>query len=46
MPIMQATIPAIARPEQVAATIAWLASDDASGVNGVILPCDGGWSAL
>lgn len=46
MPIMQATIPAIARPEQVAAAITWLASDDASDVNGVILPCDGGWSAL
>jgi NAD(P)-dependent dehydrogenase (short-subunit alcohol dehydrogenase family) len=46
MPIMQATIPEIARPEQVAAAICWLASDDASDVNGVILPCDGGWSAL
>ena len=46
MPIMEATIPAIARPEQVAAAITWLASDDASDVNGVILPCDGGWSAL
>jgi NAD(P)-dependent dehydrogenase (short-subunit alcohol dehydrogenase family) len=46
MSIMQATIPAVARPEQVAAAVTWLASDDASDVNGVILPCDGGWSAL
>ena len=45
-PIMQATIPPIARPEQLAAAITWLASDDASNVNGVILACDGGWSAL
>ena len=45
-PIMQATIPPIARPEELAATITWLASDEASNVNGAILACDGGWSAL
>jgi NAD(P)-dependent dehydrogenase (short-subunit alcohol dehydrogenase family) len=45
-PIMAATIPPIARPEELAATITWLASDDASNVNGAILACDGGWSAL
>jgi len=45
-PIMQATVPPIARPEELAAAITWLASDDAADVNGVILPCDGGWSAL
>jgi NAD(P)-dependent dehydrogenase (short-subunit alcohol dehydrogenase family) len=45
-PIMQATIPAIARPEELAAAITWLASDDASNVNGVVLASDGGWSAL
>ena len=45
-PIMQATMPPMARPEEVAAAIAWLASDDARNVNGVILACDGGWSAL
>lgn len=45
-PIMQATIPPIATPEQLAAAITWLASDDASNVNGVVLPSDGGWSAL
>jgi NAD(P)-dependent dehydrogenase (short-subunit alcohol dehydrogenase family) len=45
-PIMQATIPPIATPEELAAAITWLASDEASNVNGVIMACDGGWSAL
>jgi NAD(P)-dependent dehydrogenase (short-subunit alcohol dehydrogenase family) len=41
-PIMQTTIPSVASAEQLAATICWLLSDDASNVNGVILPSDGG----
>jgi NAD(P)-dependent dehydrogenase (short-subunit alcohol dehydrogenase family) len=45
-PIMQTTIPPVATADQLAATIAWLLSDDASNVNGVILPSDGGWSAI
>jgi len=32
--------------DQPAATITWLLSDDASDVNGAILPSDGGWSAI
>jgi NAD(P)-dependent dehydrogenase (short-subunit alcohol dehydrogenase family) len=45
-PIMQTTVPAVATAEQLAATICWLLSDDASNVNGAILPSDGGWSAI
>jgi len=33
------------RPEEVAAAIAWLLSDDASYVSGVALPVDGGVTA-
>ncbi|RPI23114.1 MAG: SDR family NAD(P)-dependent oxidoreductase [Chloroflexota bacterium] len=39
-------IPKTASPEELAAGIAFLASDEASNFNGVILPCDGGWSAV
>lgn len=33
-----------AQPDQIAAAISWLASDEASNVNGALLPDDGGWS--
>jgi len=36
----------IASAEEVAKVAVFLASDDASYVNGVILPVDGGWSAI
>ncbi len=39
-------IPQVATPEELAAGIAFLAADEASNVNGVILPCDRGWSAI
>ncbi|KUG60038.1 MULTISPECIES: SDR family NAD(P)-dependent oxidoreductase [Kocuria] len=39
-------IPYTATAEQVAAVIVFLASDDASNVNGVVMPSDGGWSAV
>lgn len=39
-------IPATAEAEELAAGIAFLASDEASNFNGVILPGDGGWSAI
>ena len=45
-PIMQATVPPMAEPEELAAVITWLLSDDASNVNGAIIPSDGGWSAI
>jgi NAD(P)-dependent dehydrogenase (short-subunit alcohol dehydrogenase family) len=41
-----AVLPPIAQPEQLAASITFLLSDDATNVNGAILPSDGGWSVV
>jgi NAD(P)-dependent dehydrogenase (short-subunit alcohol dehydrogenase family) len=35
----------IGNPEEIANAVVWLASDDASFVNGVNMPVDGGWTA-
>jgi len=43
---MQATVPTPVEADVMAASITWLASDDASNVNGVVLASDGGWSAV
>lgn len=45
-PIMQATIPAPATSDDLAATITYLLSDDAGNMNGAVVACDGGWSAI
>jgi NAD(P)-dependent dehydrogenase (short-subunit alcohol dehydrogenase family) len=46
MPFMQASAPSrIAQPEELAAAMAFLASKEASYINGAILPVDGGWFA-
>ena len=45
-PLMQANVGGLAEPEELAAAIAWLASDDSPNVSGVVLPSDGGWSAI
>ena len=43
-PVMAATVTRIADADELAAAITYLASDDASNINGAILPVDGGWS--
>lgn len=45
-PLMQTVIPPPASAAQLAASITFLLSDDGSNVNGVVLPSDGGWSAI
>jgi len=45
-PIMQVVIPTPVTADVLANSISWLLSDDAANVNGVILPSDGGWSAV
>ncbi|NTW38805.1 MAG: SDR family oxidoreductase [Cellulomonadaceae bacterium] len=37
-------LPPIAEPEQLAASITFLLSDDGTNLTGVVLPSDGGWS--
>ncbi len=45
-PLFSTNVPPPAQPDQIAAAICWLLSDDASDVSGSILPVDGGWAAV
>ncbi|GAA4162192.1 SDR family NAD(P)-dependent oxidoreductase [Gryllotalpicola daejeonensis] len=45
-PFMQAVVPGMAQPEQLASSIAWLLSEDSANVNGAVLANDTGWSAI
>lgn len=42
--LLLATLPPIAEPAQLAASITFLLSDDGTNLTGVIMPSDGGWS--
>jgi NAD(P)-dependent dehydrogenase (short-subunit alcohol dehydrogenase family) len=42
--MMMSTLPPIAEPAQLAASITFLLSDDGTNLTGVIMPSDGGWS--
>ena len=44
--LAMAVLPPLAEPEALAASITFLLSDDGVNLNGVILPSDGGWSAV
>ncbi|MFC5745332.1 SDR family NAD(P)-dependent oxidoreductase [Actinomadura rugatobispora] len=43
--LAKATMPPKGEPDEIAALISWLGSDEASFVNGAVVSADGGWSA-
>lgn len=43
--LSMATIQRMAKPDELATSISWLASDEAVNVNGAVLLSDGGWGA-
>jgi NAD(P)-dependent dehydrogenase (short-subunit alcohol dehydrogenase family) len=43
--LAMATMPAAAEPDEIATLISWLASGEASNVNGACVTADGGWAA-
>jgi NAD(P)-dependent dehydrogenase (short-subunit alcohol dehydrogenase family) len=45
-PLLQTIVPRPAEADDIAAAIAFLASDEARNINGAVLASDGGWSAL
>jgi NAD(P)-dependent dehydrogenase (short-subunit alcohol dehydrogenase family) len=45
-PFLQTAVPPVAAPEELAAAITWLLSDDSANVSGTVLASDGGWTAV
>jgi NAD(P)-dependent dehydrogenase (short-subunit alcohol dehydrogenase family) len=45
-PFLQVNVPPVAPPEDLAAAITWLLSDDSANVSGAVLASDGGWAAI
>ena len=43
--LAMATMPDAAEPDEIATLISWLASDEASNVNGALVTADGGWAS-
>jgi NAD(P)-dependent dehydrogenase (short-subunit alcohol dehydrogenase family) len=43
--LAMATMPDAAEPDEIAALISWLVSDEASNVNGALVTADGGWAS-
>lgn len=42
--LSMATMPAAAKPDQIASLISWLGCEEASNVNGAVVSSDGGWA--
>jgi NAD(P)-dependent dehydrogenase (short-subunit alcohol dehydrogenase family) len=45
-PLLRTLVPPPAEADEIAAAIAFLASDEARNINGAVLASDGGWSVL
>ncbi|HEY3800129.1 MAG TPA: SDR family NAD(P)-dependent oxidoreductase [Caulobacteraceae bacterium] len=45
-PLLRTVVPPPAQADDIAAAIAFLASDEAGNINGAVLASDGGWSTL
>ena len=45
-PYLAVNVPPVAEPEELAAVITYLLSDDAPNLTGVVVSSDGGWSVV